>query len=183
MDGKIANDTMYQCPDEGFACPGTVMDGDKVVTYDDSCGCPYTEWVECAMNKAQSQNQKVNFMSCWDDSTISDKVQNATTLEAFAQTCSITASLVWDDVKKCHDGDEKSQLLWAAANDFMDTWVNNTKMGGPFHVPHVLIGKGSSVSDLEDLEPRLNPTDYAMFNKALCNLGVEMPACQATITA
>lgn len=169
---------MYQCPDEGFACPGTVMHGDKVITYDDSCGCPYTAWVECAFSTAQSQNQKVNFMSCWDDSTISDKLQNHSTLAAFAKTCSLTASLPWKEVVACHKGSEKSKLLFDAANDFMTTWPNNTAMGGPFHVPHVRIGKG----ELQVLEPALDVGDYKMFNDALCGLGVRMPACDLAIT-
>lgn len=176
VNGTIANDTMYSCPDEGFACPGTTMDGDNVTNYE-TCGCPYTAWVECALNKTVTQNQKVNFVTCWDDQTIADKVQNATTLEAFARTCSAEASLDWSTVQDCHNSEQKSKLLWMAANKFMDKWPQYTVMGGPFHVPHVLIGNG----DMEDMEEiSLDSTDFAYFNQKICSLGVEMPACNLT---
>lgn len=177
VDSHIANDTMYRCPDEGFACTGTTMDGDNVTNYDSSCGCPYTAWVECAMNKTVVQNQKVNFITCWDDASIADKLQNETTLSAITEYCSLEASIDFSEVLACHSGDQKSDLLWQAANKFMTKWPNNTVMGGPFHVPHILLGTidGKDVEDTE--EPKYNASDIPYFNNKLCALGIKMPAC------
>jgi len=177
VNGSIANNSMYHCPDEGFACPDTtIVDGH--VSYSDTCGCPYTEWVECALNSSMSQNQKVNFVTCWDDATIADKVQNSSTLESMAQDCAVEASLDWSKVQACHAGPQKSELLWLAANKFMVKWPNNTKMGGHYNVPHVLITSVSNATDTMDMhEINLEPADISYFNQRLCSLGVVMPAC------
>jgi len=179
VDGQIANDTMFRCPDEGFACPGTTIVGGDVTNYDDSCGCPYTAWVECALNKTVLQNQKVNFVSCWDEASISDKIQTETTLEAIVKDCATEASIDFAEVQACHSGQMKSDLLWSAANKFMKKWPNNTVMGGPFHVPHVLIGSIDG-NDIEDMDPRLDSSDIPYFNGHLCSLGVKLPACDLT---
>lgn len=177
VDGYIANDTMYACPDEGFACPGTTIVDDNVTNYV-TCGCPYTAWVECAMNSSVSQNQKVNFVTCWDDASIADKVQNDSTLEVMAESCAIEASLDWAKVQACHVGPQKSDLLWLAANKFMNKWPDYTTMGGPYHVPHVLISSVSNATDTEDMEDiNLESADITYFNHRLCALGIEMPAC------
>lgn len=180
VDGHIANDTMYRCPDEGFACPGTSMDGDNVTNYDDSCGCPYTAWVECAMNNTLSQNQKVNFVACWDEASITDKLQNETTLSAMVESCALEASIDFAKVQACHTGEQKSDLLWSAANKFMTKWPEFAKMGGPFHVPHVLIGSadGNDMEDMEDIN--LNGSDFSYFNTKICSLGVKMAACDVS---
>lgn len=178
VNGTIANDTMYDCPDEGFACPGTTEGGEVYVT----CGCPYTAWVECAFSKAEKLKQKVDFLTCWDDTTTSDELQNASTLQGFAEDCAGKAGIGFKDVQACHDGSEKSDLLWKAANDFMDTWPENKPMGGPFHVPHVLIGSGENRSKWEDMNIDLNSTDIIVINKKLCDLGVALPNCSANVS-
>lgn len=175
VDGKIANDSMYQCPDEGFACPGTHKVKGKWIVQDD-CGCPFTAWVECAMNNTVSEKQKVNFLACWDEATIADKLQNETTLSAIVQDCSTAASIAFKDVQTCHSSQLQSDLLWSAANKFMTKWPNFTVMGGHFQVPHVLIGDidGSDVEDMVYMEPlTLNASDIARLNDKLCELRVE----------
>lgn len=174
VDGHIANDTMYTCPDEGFGCPGTTAT--NYVT----CGCPFTEWVECAFNYTVNQNQKINFLSCWDDSTIvpEDTPTNASNLQAMAQACAVEASIDWDKVAACHDGPQKSELLWIAGNKFMDKWPDYSIMGGHYHVPHVLLSSASDVTDVMDMENiSLQSSDIPYFNARLCSLGLNLPAC------
>jgi len=175
VDGTIVDETFYECPDEGWACKGTNDDASVYVT----CGCPYSAWVACAMDKTATVNQQVNFIACWDDTGMHSQKQNDTTLEGFAHDCSIQSSLDWSAVKECHDTPKtRADLLWDAANRFMDKWPEFAVMGGHFHVPHVLIG--ADLSTAEDMENiNIDASDIPYFNKKICSLGVDMTVCPA----
>jgi hypothetical protein len=173
VDGTVVNESMFACPDEGWACPGTNENASVYVT----CGCPYTAWVQCALKQTTTQKQQVDFITCWDDQGLHDKKQTNKSLEAAASNCSGQLGLDWDTVRACdvdYSG-ERAELLFAAATRFMEKWPEYTPMDGPFHVPHVLIGE--SLSDAEDMEIDLNSTDISSFNDKLCSLEVETGSC------
>jgi len=162
VNKTVANQSMYDCPDE--------------------TGCEYTAWVECAMNKTSTQSQKMAFLTCWDETTDAETPQNETSLEAFAERCAHAACINTSMVKDCHGGHQKMDLLWQAANKFMNKWPQFTKIGGPFHVPHVLIGKaGSTQADLTDWSPGLNISDVAQLNQQLCELKAGLPLCSVMV--
>lgn len=178
VDGAVVNENMYECPDEGWACPGTSDDASVYVT----CGCPYTAWAQCALKRTATQQQQVDFITCWDDQGLRDKKQTNASLEAAASNCSKQLDLDWDAIKACdvdYSG-ERAELLFAAASRFMAKWPEYAIMGGRFNVPHVLIG--ADPSDMEDMEIDLNSTDIQRFNEKLCSLEVETGSCGATTT-
>lgn len=185
VDGTVANEDAYACPDEGWACPGTSEDGSVYVT----CGCPYTAWIECAFDQIDETEQQAlqqkqeTFITCWDDQGLKDKKQSNETLEAAASTCSTETGLPWSAVKTCwtdYSG-KRAELLFAASNRFMGKWPQYKSMDGPFHVPHVLVGKDQS--NMQDIDPQLNSTvDIPAFNEVLCSLNVDTGTCpQATV--
>lgn len=177
VDGAVANEDMYACPDEGWACPGTSEDASVYVT----CGCPYTAWVQCALDQIsegdEQQQKHVTFITCWDDQGLKDKKQSNETLQAAAANCSDQIGVDWSAVQACN-GDyqgKRAQLLFAAANRFMGKWPEYTAMAGPFHVPHVLIGQDQShMQDMDD-------TDIGALNAKLCSLSVDTGNCTQTI--
>jgi len=185
VDGAVVDETMYGCPDEGWACPGTNDDGSVYVT----CGCPYTAWFQCALTQIEEgdqrrQEKQVTFIACWDDQGLADKKQTNETLEAAASTCSQKIGVDWDAVQACN-GDyagKRAELLFAAASRYMDKWPENRDMGGRFDVPHVLIG--NIQSDMTDMDVEINSKlDIPAFNDLLCSFNVQTGTCAQTIIA
>jgi len=173
VDGTVVNESMFACPDEGWACPGT-ENASVYVT----CGCPYTAWAQCALKQISNQTMQVGFITCWDDQGLKDKKQTNKSLEAAAKNCSDQLGLAnWDDIRACNVdySGERAELLFSAATRFMEKWPEYTAMDGPFHVPHVLIGK--SLSDNEDVDIFSNSTDLGRINKKLCSLEVSTGTC------
>lgn len=186
VDGAVADETMYGCPDEGWACPGTNDDASVYVT----CGCPYTAWMQCALTQIDEgderrQEKQVTFITCWDDQDLRDKKQTNETLEAAASICSQSIGVDWDAVQACNSdySGQRAETLFAAANRYMGKWPQNQDMRGPFHVPHVLIG--NSQTDMTDMDVELDSTiDLPVFNDLLCSFGVQTGTCaQTTIIA
>lgn len=179
VDGTVVDETMLGCPDEGWACPGTNENASVYVT----CGCPYTAWVQCALKQTKSQQEQVDFITCWDDQGLHDKKQTNKSLEAAASNCSSQVDLDWEVVQACNVdySGERAELLFAAATRFMEKWPEYTKMGGPFHVPHVLIGENQGAT--QDMDVDLNSTDILNFNKKLCSLDVQTGSCGSAIVA
>lgn len=181
-NGTVASEDMYACPDEGWVCPGTENETVYV-----TCGCPYTAWVQCALDQIgegeQQQQKQVTFITCWDDQGLADQKQTNATLEAAASTCSRQIGVDWDAVQACNSDytGKRADLLFAAANRFMGKWPEFTNMDGPFHVPHVLIGKNQS--DMQDMNVDINSTDIQVFNEKLCSLDVVTGTCSQTIVA
>lgn len=187
VHGKVADESMYACPDEGWACPGTNANGSIYVT----CGCPYTAWVECGLEALTSWEDKVDFIACWDEQGLEDKKQDNTTMEAAAKNCSEAIGRNFSNVKTCWNDFEgrRADLLFAAANRFMEKWPEFVNMSGPFHVPHVLMGTCTDLSsdnaschgssEMEDMQEDsdahpINATlDIPRFLVKLCSLGVK----------
>lgn len=174
VDGAVVNETVYDCPDEGEACPGTNLTADPQVYV--TCGCPYTAWAQCALKQATDQTQMVDFITCWDDHGTG--TQTNATLEAAASDCSAAAGFDFAPVKTCNEdySGERAQLLFAAANRFMAKWPEYAPMDGHFHVPHVLIGApDTSQGDKTDMD-----TDIPSLNSALCSLDVQTGTCSTS---
>ena len=132
---------------------------------DESSGCDYTQWVECALNGAAvgaTTPQKVSFLGCWDDSSASPASK--------ASSCAVEAGLDFAAVKTCHSGAENAQLLAAAKIKFASKWPQYTKSGGPYHVPHVVVAG----TDMED------PT-FSNIISTLCDAGISAGACSGTV--
>jgi len=173
VKGKVLNESMYGCPDEGWACPGTESRKKMV----NNCGCPYTAWVQCALKQTSTRKQQADFIMCWDGQDLSGQVQMNKSLEAAASTCSTKLGLDWARVRACNFdySGERAELLFAAANRFMEKWPEFTPMDGIFSVPHVLIGKNSK--DMEEIEIDRNSSDLERINAKFCSLGVQTGTC------
>lgn len=185
-NGTVTNESMYGCPDEGWVCPGTNENATVYVT----CGCPYTAWVQCALDQIGEgeqqqdewvqQQKQVTFISCWDEQNLADHKTTNATLEAAASNCSqqIDIDVDFDAVKACNSdySGKRAELLFAAANRFMGKWPEWSIMGGHFNVPHVLIGKNQS-SMQEFPEPFYNSKDIVVYNEKLCSLDVNTGTC------
>lgn len=183
VHGKVVNESMYGCPDEGWACPGTNKNASVYVT----CGCPYTAWVECALSqKDMTMQQRVDFVGCWDEQGLEDKKQDNTTLEAAAANCSTLGDVNFPAVKSCWNDFEgqRADLLFVAANTFMEKWPENVNMDGPFHVPHVLIGTvGDQMEDMQvdsDAHPINATLDIPRFLDQICSLGLKSACAQTS---
>jgi len=163
--GDPANDTTYDCPDE-------------------DPGCPYTTWVLCAFNASKTDEERVKFMSCWDDScpgdskwtcphgaTVCECKANASGLESASKTCSETAKLDFAAVSACQKGGA-ADLLHAAAVAWEEKWPSHAHTG-PFQVPHVLIG-GKDIG---------SNTTVPDLIKSLCADGVQAACKSGSLTS
>lgn len=162
--GDPVSDTTYNCPDE-------------------DTGCPYSTWVLCAFSATKTQEERVRFMSCWDDSCIGDSdfscpvgstscecVSDSSGLEAAAKSCSASAKIDFAAVSACQKGGA-ADLLHAAAVAWEAKWPEHAHEGA-YSVPHVLIG-GKDVGSDKTVPGLL---------KDLCAAGVQA-ACQSqTVT-
>lgn len=157
------NATTYDCPDE-------------------DPGCPYTQWVLCAFNVSKVAEEKVKFMSCWDDtcpgdepfcppgSTACDCDTNAGGIRSAAKRCSEAAKIDFAAVSTCQ-GTGAAHLLHDAALAFEQKWPTHAHEGERFQVPHVLIGGDDMGSN----------TTIPDLMEALCAKGVQATCTKANL--
>ena len=136
--GDPMTDTAYSCPDEPAGCAAS------------------TGWMVCAFDNAQSVKQKVDFLTCWDES------QNPS-------SCASAAGIDFGAMSTCHSGSRSAELRKAAAIKFENKWPENAH-SGIYHVPHVLAnGKD------------MDTTTYSAIIKQLCLSGISAGACGTTV--
>jgi hypothetical protein len=135
--GDPQTDTAYACPDE-------------------STGCPSTAWVVCAFDNAQSTKQKVDFLTCWDES------QNPS-------SCASSAGIDYSAMKTCQSGSRSAELRKAAAIAFENKWPTHAH-SGMYQVPHV-VANGKDMSS----------TSYSAIIKQLCSSGISAGACGSAV--
>jgi len=137
--------------DHAWACP------------DEDTGCPMTKWFICAIDgwnqTTTTQDQQVNFLTCWDDST--------GTLEDRTAACAKAVGLDMASITACQSGAKGEALQVAAAEAFEKRFPTHAH-SGMFEVPHLFIN-GAEVG--------INSRDYDSIMKALCATGIKADAC------
>lgn len=134
--GDPQTDTAYHCPDE-------------------DTGCPKTAWVVCALDNAQNTKQKVDFVTCWDESQDQSK-------------CATAAGIDFSAMSTCQSGSKVAELQKAAAIKFETKWPTHAH-SGMYQVPHVL-SNGKDVG-----------TSYSSIIKQLCSSGITAGACSKVV--
>jgi glutaredoxin len=141
--GDPSKDHSWDCPDE-------------------DAGCPMTKWFLCAVDgwnkNTTTQDQRVNFLTCWDDATGD--------AEAKAKTCAAAGKLDFDAISKCNSGSKAEDLELAAAKYFEQRFPTHAH-SGMFMVPHVFIN-GKDIGENRD---------YHSILKMLCDTGIKAGAC------
>jgi glutaredoxin len=140
--------------DHAWACP------------DEDPGCPMTKWFICAVNgwnnTTTTQDQRVNFLTCWDDAQGSS--------EAKAKTCSKQVGFDFKEVSACNSGPKGEALQLAAAEAFEKRFPSHAHRG-MFEVPHIFIN-GKDIGTDRDYDTVLNK---------LCSSGIKAGACNNTV--
>jgi len=142
--GSPSKDHSWDCPDE-------------------DAGCPMTKWFLCAVDgwntTTTTQDQRVNFLTCWDDST--------GTNEARVKQCAKQVGFDMAAITACNSGSKGEALQLAAAQYFEKRFPTHAH-GGMFMVPHIFInGKDQSTGLM----------NYNTILKALCKTGIKAAAC------
>mmetsp|Transcript_70674 Transcript_70674/g.132269 ORF Transcript_70674/g.132269 Transcript_70674/m.132269 type:complete len:164 (-) Transcript_70674:37-528(-) len=125
---------------------------------DEDDGCPMTRYVLCAFGKenATTKLQQLHFLTCWDRTT--------GTAKSRADSCAEESKIDPAAIACCYEGGDGDKLLQSAADAF------TKKFPGMYSVPRVEInGKVHRFFN-----------DYSHLLKALCDTGIEIPACGKT---
>mmetsp|Transcript_147768 Transcript_147768/g.375480 ORF Transcript_147768/g.375480 Transcript_147768/m.375480 type:complete len:158 (-) Transcript_147768:12-485(-) len=124
---------------------------------DEDVGCPMTKFVLCAFNSTSTSiDQRVTFMTCWDDSKASAEVK--------AQRCAAEAKLSWDTISSCVGGGQGVALAEAAAESFVNRFPSHKT--GIFAVPHIFINGAEQTS-----------RTFERLLSNLCATGIRAGAC------
>jgi glutaredoxin len=137
--------------DHSWACP------------DEDPGCPMTKWFICAVDgwntSSTTQDQRVNFLTCWDDAQGSS--------EDKAKACSKQVGFDFSAVSACNSGPKGEALQLAAAEAFEKRFPTHAH-NGMFEVPHIFIN-GQDIGTNRDFNTVL---------KKLCASGIKAGACK-----
>merc|ERR1712146_261479 len=101
---------------------------------DEDPGCPMTRWFLCAVDgwnsKTTSQDQRINFLTCWDEASGSS--------ESKAKACAESVSLDFAAISACQSGAKGDELQVAAAKYFEGRFPDHAH-SGIFGVPHLFL--------------------------------------------
>ena len=141
--GKPATDHDWACPDEDV-------------------GCPMTKWFLCAVDgwntTTTTQDQRVGFLTCWDDAEGSSQSKT--------QKCATAQGLDMAAITACESGSKGEDLQQAAAEYFETTFPSHAH-SGMFQVPHIFVnGVDQGAWD-----------DYDTILANICATGITAGAC------
>jgi len=129
---------------------------------DEEVGCPMTKWFLCAVDgwnaTTTTQDQRVGFLTCWDDAT--------GTSEEKTRTCASAVSLDMDTISACHSSGKAEALELAAAEYFEQRFPSHAH-SGMYDVPHLFID-GKELGESRDYDTVLS---------TLCATGITAAAC------
>ena len=125
-------------------------------------GCPMTKWFLCAVDgwnkNTTTQDQRVNYLICWDDSVGTDEMRT--------RKCAKQVGLDFGPISECQSGTKGNDLQLAAAEYFEKRFPDHAHTG-IFGVPHVFINGYDIGTD----------RSYDDVLKQLCATGIKAGAC------
>lgn len=127
----------------------------------DETGCSWEKITLCAFTASNSTGPKVEFLQCMDE-------QGGTNPQTPAQSCAAKASLDYDKINKCYQGDQGNTLLAAAAKTF------NAAMIGT--VPHVFVDGKFTQPDYDDVKTAICASNTTKSGTGPCSAPAPGPA-------
>ena len=121
-----------------------------------------TKWFLCAVDgwntTTTTQNQRVGFLTCWDDAEGSSQSKT--------QKCATAQGLDMATITACESGSKGEDLQQAAAEYFEETFPSHAH-SGMFQVPHIFVnGVDQGAWD-----------DYDTILANICATGISAGAC------